>query len=103
MSGKKKPLVVVTRKLFDTRLYIDDVPMTMAQLIDAVQTADVLVPTVSDQIDAEILSHANGQLRLLAHIGNGVDNLDVAAAVARDITITTPPQLLTENTTTMNI
>src|SRR3569623_1458712 len=103
MSGKKKPLVVVTRKLFDTRLYIDDVPMTMAQLIDAVQTADVLVPTVSDQIDAEILSHANGKLRLIAHFGNGVDNLDVAAAVARGITVTNTPKVLTEDTADMTM
>src|SRR3569833_371176 len=114
MSGKKKPLVVVTRKLpdstetrmrelFDTRLNIDDVPMTKAQLIDAGQTADVLVPTVSDQIDAEILSHANGKLRLIAHFGNGVDNLDVAAAVARGITVTNTPKVLTEDTADMTM
>ncbi|GAA3843769.1 D-glycerate dehydrogenase [[Pseudomonas] carboxydohydrogena] len=114
MSGKKKPLIVVTRKLpdstetrmrelFDTRLNIDDVPMTKAQLIDAVKNADVLVPTVSDEIDADILSHANGKLRLIAHFGNGVDNLDVAAAVARGITVTNTPKVLTEDTADMTM
>jgi glyoxylate reductase len=114
MSGKKKPLVVVTRKLpdstetrmrelFDTRLNIDDIPMTKAQLIDAVKVADVLVPTVSDEITADILDHANGKLRLIAHFGNGVDNLDVAAAVARGITVTNTPKVLTEDTADMTM
>ncbi|BEV45540.1 hypothetical protein CRBSH125_17230 [Afipia carboxidovorans] len=114
MSGKKKPLVVVTRKLpdstetrmrelFDTRLNVDDAPMTKAQLIDAVQNADVLVPTVTDEITADILSHANGKLRLIAHFGNGVDNLDVAAAVARGITVTNTPKVLTEDTADMTM
>jgi glyoxylate reductase len=114
MSSKKRPLVVVTRKLpdstetrmrelFDTRLNIDDVPMTKAQLVDAVQNADVLVPTVSDEIDAEILKYANGKLRLIAHFGNGVDNLDVAAAVASGITVTNTPKVLTEDTADMTM
>ena len=64
---KKKPLVVVTRKLpdvvetrmrelFDARLNVDDHPMTAAELTEAVRSADVLVPTVTDEIDASILA-----------------------------------------------
>ena len=67
--GKKRPLVIITRRLpdrvetrmcelFDTRLNIDDVAMTRAQLIEAVKTADVLVPTVTDRIDAEVVREA---------------------------------------------
>lgn len=69
MTEKKKPLVVVTRKLpdvietrmmelFDARLNSDDEPLTHAQLIDVVQTADVLVPTVTDRIDREVIEKA---------------------------------------------
>jgi glyoxylate reductase len=114
MSGKKKPLVVVTRKLpdstetrmrelFDTRLNLDDTPLTPAQLADAVRTADVLVPTVTDEITAEILNQPDLRLKLIAHFGNGVDNLDVAAASARGITVTNTPKVLTEDTADMTM
>ncbi|RTL53850.1 MAG: D-glycerate dehydrogenase [Bradyrhizobiaceae bacterium] len=114
MSGKKKPLVVVTRKLpdstetrmrelFDTRLNLDDTPLTPAQLAEAVRTADVLVPTVTDQITAEILDQPEAKLKLIAHFGNGVNNLDVAAAHARGITVTNTPKVLTEDTADMTM
>ncbi|MBX9710727.1 MAG: D-glycerate dehydrogenase [Xanthobacteraceae bacterium] len=114
MSGKKKPLVVVTRKLpdstetrmrelFDTRLNLDDTPLTSAQLAEAVRTADVLVPTVTDEITAEILNQPDSKLKLIAHFGNGVDNLDVAAAQARGITVTNTPKVLTEDTADMTM
>jgi len=114
MSGKKKPLVVVTRKLpdgtetrmrelFDTRLNLDDAPMSPDQLADAVRTADVLVPTVSDEITADILKHTTGKLRLIAHFGNGVDNIDVAAAASHGITVTNTPKVLTEDTADMTM
>ena len=93
MPKAKKPLVIVTRKLpdsvetrmrelFDTRLNLDDKPMSQAQLAEAMKTADVLVPTVTDRIDAAVLKEAGDNLKLIANFGNGVDNIDVAAAVA---------------------
>jgi len=114
VSGKKKPLVVVTRKLpdstetrmrelFDTRLNLDDTPMTPAQLAEAVRTADILVPTVSDEITAELLSQPDIRLKLIANFGNGVDNIDVAAALARGITVTNTPKVLTEDTADMTM
>ncbi len=89
MANRKKPLVVVTRKLpdsietrmrelFETRLNVDDAPMSQADLVAAVKTAEVLVPTVTDRIDAALLSQAGPQLRLIAQFGNGVDNIDVS-------------------------
>ena len=107
--SKKKPLVVVTRKLpavvetrmrelFDARLNVDDTPMDQAALVEAVKTADVLVPTVTDRIDAGIIAQAGDQLRLIANFGNGVDNIDVASAVARGITVTNTPGVLTDDT-----
>jgi glyoxylate reductase len=114
MPKAKKPLVVVTRKLpdsvetrmrelFDTRLNLDDKPMSPAALADAVKVADVLVPTVTDRIDASILSQSGEKLRLIANFGNGVDNIDVATAVQRGITVTNTPRVLTEDTADMTM
>jgi len=114
MAKSKKPLVVVTRKLpdnvelrmrelFDARLNTDDKPMSAAQLAEAVKTADVLVPTVTDEIDASVLSKAGEQLKLIANFGNGVDHIDVATAVQRGITVTNTPGVLTEDTADMTM
>jgi glyoxylate reductase len=114
MANRRKPLVVVTRKLpdhvetrmrelFDTRLNENDKPMDRTELIEAVKTAEVLVPTVTDQIDAAVLTQAGEQLRLVANFGNGVDNIDVTAALARGITVTNTPGVLTEDTADMTM
>ena len=111
---RKKPLVVVTRKLpavvetrmrelFDARLNIDDTPMSQAALVEAMKTADVLVPTVTDRIDASVIAQAGDQLRLIANFGNGVDNIDVASAVQRGITVTNTPGVLTNDTADMTM
>ena len=112
--GKKKPRVVVTRKLpdsvetrmcelFDTRLNVDDKPMSPAELAEAMKTADVLVPTVTDRIDAGLIAQAGDQMRLIANFGNGVDNIDVASALKRGITVTNTPGVLTEDTADMTM
>ena len=111
---KKKPLVIVTRKLpdvietrmrelFDAQLNVTDTPFTQANLIEAVKTADVLVPTVTDRIDAGILAQAGENLRLIANFGNGVDNVDVQSALSRGITVTNTPGVLTEDTADMTM
>src|SRR5712672_2372639 len=114
MSVKKKPLVVVTRKLpdsidtrmrelFDTQLNLHDTPMTAAELADTVKNADVLVPTVTDRIDASVLSKAGDKLKLIANYGNGVDHIDVSTALSRGITVTNTPGVLTEDTADMTM
>ena len=114
MPKTKKPVVVVTRKLpdsvelrmrelFDARFNPDDKPMTQAQLAEAVKTADVLVPTVTDRIDTAVLSKSGEQLKLIANFGNGVDNIDVATAIQRGITVTNTPGVLTEDTADMTM
>ncbi|MEA3023532.1 MAG: glyoxylate reductase, partial [Alphaproteobacteria bacterium] len=114
MANRKKPLVVVTRKLpdsvetrmrelFDTRLNLDDKPMSQAELAEAAKLADVLVPTVTDRIDASVLSHSGEKLKLIANFGNGVDNIDVATALQRGITVTNTPGVLTEDTADMTM
>ncbi|QCI64877.1 2-hydroxyacid dehydrogenase [Phreatobacter stygius] len=114
MANRKKPLVVVTRKLpdtvetrmrelFETRLNVDDKPMSQDDLAAAMKVADVIVPTVTDRIDAALLAQAGPQLRLIAQFGNGVDNIDVATAVQRGITVTNTPGVLTEDTADMTM
>jgi len=110
--ASKKPLVIVTRKLpeaietrmmelFDTRLNHDDHPMSQAELAKAMQTADVLVPTVTDRIDAALVAQAGPNLKLLANFGTGVDHIDLAAAREKGIAVTNTPDVLTEDTADM--
>ena len=111
---RTRPAVIVTRKLpdlietrmmelFDARLNTADQPLGKAQLIEAVKGCEVLVPTVTDRIDASVLAHAGEQLRLIANYGTGVDNIDVEAAYRRGITVTNTPGVLTEDTADMTM
>jgi glyoxylate reductase len=113
MPGKK-PLVIVTRKLpeavetrmrelFDARLKLDDAAMTPAQLAEAMATADVLVPTITDRIDARLIAKAGANLKLIANFGTGVDNIDVRAATEKGIAVTNTPGVLTEDTADMTM
>ncbi len=109
MKKSDNPLVVVTRKLpddiegrlsdlFDSRLNLTDIAMTKAELIEAVADCDVLVPTVTDIIDKDIIDAAGPNLRLIANFGAGTDHIDVAAAHARGVVVTNTPGVLTEDT-----
>jgi glyoxylate reductase len=86
------------RELFDAHLRDHDTPLSHAELCAAVQSADVLVPTVTDRIDADVIAAAGDQLKLIASFGTGVDHIDLAAAKARGITVTNTPGVLTEDT-----
>ena len=114
MTGAERPLVIVTRKLpevvetrlrelFDARLNLDDTPLSREQLVEAVKTADVLVPTVTDRIDRSVLSQAGPQLKLIAQFGTGVDNIDLETARNRSIIVTNTPGVLTEDTADMTM
>src|SRR5437588_3240858 len=91
------------RELFDTQLNLDDRPMSQGALAEAARIADVLVPTVTDRIDAAVLGKSGDRLKLIANFGNGVDNIDVEAAHQRGITITNTPGVLTEDTADMTM
>jgi glyoxylate reductase len=110
----KRPFVIVTRKLpdpietrmmelFACRLNLDDKPFGKSELIAAVAEADVLVPTVSDRIDAELLASAGPALKLIASFGTGVDHVDLGAAQQRGIIVTNTPGVLTEDTADMTM
>ena len=111
---KKRLSVVVTRRLpdavetrlselFDVRLREDDTPMTRTELIEAVKTADVLVPTVTDAIDAALIGQAGDQLKLIANYGAGVDHIDVATARQRGVLVSNTPGVLTDDTADMTM
>jgi glyoxylate reductase len=97
------PVETRMRELFDADLNLEDAPMNAEQLKAAMQTADVLVPTVTDRIDGRLLSQAGERLRLIAQFGAGVDNIDVQTAVQRGITVTNTPGVLTEDTADMTM
>lgn len=112
--AKQKPLVIVTRKLpgvietrmmelFDVRLNLEDAPMSADQLARALASADVLVPTVTDRIDARLLETADCRVKLIANYGAGVDHVDIRAAYARGIAVTNTPDVLTEDTADMTM
>ncbi|MFT6677104.1 MAG: lactate dehydrogenase-like 2-hydroxyacid dehydrogenase [Sulfitobacter sp.] len=111
---KKRLSVVVTRRLpdavetrlselFDVRLREDDAPMTRAQLGEAMKTADVLVPTITDDIDAALITQAGDQLKLIANYGAGVDHIDVATARQRGVLVSNTPGVLTDDTADMTM
>ncbi|NQV82908.1 MAG: D-glycerate dehydrogenase, partial [Rhodospirillales bacterium] len=112
--NKKKPRVVVTRKLpdttetrlmelFDVKLNVTDEPMSPSQLAEAMATADVLVPTVTDHITGELIKGAGKSLKLIANYGTGVDHIDLEAARERGMTVTNTPDVLTEDTADMTM
>ena len=86
------------RELFDAELNLTDRPMDRAALEAAVQRADVLVPTITDEIDASLIAAAGDQLKMIANFGAGVDHIDVEAAVGRGLIVTNTPGVLTEDT-----
>ncbi|WP_341366967.1 D-glycerate dehydrogenase [Yoonia sp. BS5-3] len=100
---RRLPETVETRmkELFDVTLRDDDTPMTADALAEAMANADVLVPTITDQIDAALLGRAGDTLKLIANFGSGIDNIDVGAARERSIHVTNTPGVVTEDTADM--
>lgn len=90
-------------ELFDAQLNREDRPLTRAELEAAVAKADVLVPTITDRIDADLLAKAGPQLKLIANFGVGVDHIDLHAARERKILVTNTPGVLTEDTADMTM
>ncbi len=100
---RRLPEVVETRlkELFNVTLRDEDAPMTTDELADAMASADVLVSTITDQIDAKLLARAGEKLKLIANYGAGVDNIDVATARQRGIHVSNTPGVVTEDTADM--
>jgi glyoxylate reductase len=106
--SREKPLVVLTRRLpesieqrmselFRLERNETDSPPSREALAAMMARAEVLVPTITDRIDADLIAGAGAQLKLIANFGNGTDNIDVAAAMKRGITVTNTPGVLTDD------
>jgi lactate dehydrogenase-like 2-hydroxyacid dehydrogenase len=109
-----KPVVIVTRRIpaavekhagemFDVRLNPSDRPLTTAQLIEAIQSADGLLPTVTDKITAEVLGATGRRARIVANYGVGYNNIDVGAAKQNNVVVTNTPDVLTDDTADLAI
>ena len=112
--SKRRLVVAVTRRLpdavetrlaelFDARLRTGDKPMARDELVAAVAEADILVPTVTDEIDASLLARAGQGLKLIANYGAGVDHIDVSTARQRGILVSNTPGVVTEDTADMTM
>ena len=110
--GPKRLSVVVTRRLpdpvetrlkelFDAELREDDSKMTRDELVDVMKRADVIVPTLTDQIDANMLAQAGSRLKLIANYGAGIDHIDVTSARQRGVLVSNTPGVVTEDTADM--
>ena len=100
---RRLPEAVETRmsELFTVELRPDDTPMTREELAAAMRRADVLVPTITDRIDAPLLAQAGERLKLIANYGSGIDNVDVATARQRGVLVSNTPGSTTDDTADM--
>ena len=110
--AKRKPVIVVTRRLprdvetrmmelFEARLNPTDVAMSSERIVDTCDGAQVLVPTVTDRIDADLIAKLPETVTLIANFGVGVSHIDLEAATARKIVVTNTPGVLTDDTADM--
>ncbi|KKB77853.1 2-hydroxyacid dehydrogenase [Devosia soli] len=107
-----KPKILVTRRLpetiearmatlFETDVNESDQTLTAEDILSGIQGKDVLVSTITDRIDADLIRRLPPSVRLIAQFGNGVDNIDLEAAWAAGLTVTNTPSVLTEDTADM--
>lgn len=90
-------------ELFDVTLNDSDSPLDREALALAMQNCDVMVPTVTDRIDAEMIAQAGDDLQLIANFGAGVEHIDLSAARARGIMVTNTPGVFTDDTADMTM
>jgi glyoxylate reductase len=102
---RRLPDVVETRlkELFDVTLRDTDHPMTRDELAQTMRGADVLVPTITDQIDAAMIAGAGARLKMIANYGAGVDHIDVLSARQRGVLVSNTPGVVTEDTADMTM
>ncbi|NKB20448.1 MAG: D-glycerate dehydrogenase [Alphaproteobacteria bacterium] len=109
-----KPIIAVTRRLpavteasmkeqFDARLNPNDLAFSAEHIIAACDGAQILVPTVTDKIDADLINALPVTIKMIANFGAGVDHIDLEAAVAKNVVVTNTPGVLTDDTADLTI
>ncbi len=112
--AKGKPVIAVTRRLprdvetrmkelFEVRLNASDLSMSPEQIIEVCDEAAVLVPTVTDRIDADLIGRLPDSIQMIANFGVGVNHINLDAAAERKIIVTNTPGVLTEDTADMTV
>ncbi|WP_300519998.1 D-glycerate dehydrogenase [Aliiroseovarius sp.] len=96
-----EPVETRMKELFDVELREDDTPMSRDELLGAMKRADVLVPTLTDQIDQSMLAAAGGKLKLIANYGAGVDHIDIHTARQRGVLVSNTPGVSADDTADM--
>lgn len=91
------------RERYDVTLNESDVPMSAAALREAMTRYDALCPTVTDAIDANVLSVPGATVRIIGNFGVGTNHIDVAAANRANIVVTNTPDVLTDATADLAI
>jgi len=108
------PRVHVTRKLpepvearlaerFDVVLNSSDAPMSGPALADAMRSADALLTSVNDAIDAGLIGLPDRRVAVIANFGVGVSNIDLDAAHVAGLVVTNTPGVLTDATADLAI
>ena len=98
-----EPVETRMKELFDVTLREDDTPMSREELAKAMAEADILVPTLTDTIDANLLARAGERLKLIANFGAGFDHIDVASALQRGILVSNTPGVSADDTADMTM
>ena len=104
-----KPKIIVTRDIpdevesmlkehFRVSFNREDKVFSKDILIKAMENADGIVCTVTDNITDELLSLTNKKVKIIANIGVGVDHIDLQSAKKNNVIITNTPDVLTEAT-----
>nr|WP_289036886.1 D-glycerate dehydrogenase [uncultured Allobacillus sp.] len=104
-----KPIVYVTRKLpneiiseltekYQVKMWEEEeLPVPRDVLMKEITEANAVLSMLTDTFDEELLNMAS-QLKLIANLAVGYDNIDVKACESRGITVTNTPDVLTETT-----
>ena len=99
-----EPVEARMRELFDVEIAAEDAPLSREALAEAAERADVLVSTITDRIDSNVITRGSGgRLKLIANYGAGVDHIDVHTARARSVLVTNTPGVLAEDTADMTL
>jgi len=83
---------------YDAVLNLHDRPFDPAELQHALETADAVLPTVTDAVTAEVLGGGRLRVRILGNLGVGFSHIDIDAARARGLVVTNTPGVLTDCT-----
>ncbi len=108
VNNMPKPKIYVTRELserglkiikenFDAEVWPEYPPPSKKVIIEKAKNVDALVTLLSDKIDAEVLE-ASPNLKIVAQMAVGFDNIDLQEATKRGIYVTNTPEVLTETT-----